>query len=811
MPFEPTKITREHILSAVKKIEREQIELTPSTKWDAEINGKFYPPKELMRYAHEEMNGEHFWNPGGGWPTNQYLEKLGFKVNQKNTNPLNDLIGRYKIHLTKNGLENEIYKWKLLEEFRGRPNINSVDFFNEIKTINFSNLVYPVGITAIHQLAKEKTEEYREAFKILFDETLTLEKRIKDFYESTLPLYRELVPDVKLSHHQDERTMATFLTYYNPLKYSFYKNSFYKKLCDLLNIKSKSKLEKYSHYMSLVDDFIKNYISQDEELKRMISKFIEPDMFKDENYKLLAQDILYQTLDKAAGLNIDDEEIDEEDEAEEKMTSKTALYPLNQILYGPPGTGKTYTTINRALEILEEETHGVSREDLKGKFDEYIENGQIVFTTFHQSMSYEDFIEGIKPETVDSPGGIEYIVKPGIFKRLCTLAASNFVNDDNFENVYASFLEEIEENNGSLILKTQAQEKEFVVYENRNGNIRFHANTDKANPATLKKEYIKNYLQTGEINDWASYTKSIGAYLKTKYNYKSKINKKPKKYVIIIDEINRGNVSQIFGELITLIEESKRAGNPEMIEVELPYSQTKFSVPGNVYLIGTMNTADRSIEALDTALRRRFSFYEMNANPLLVAPKMLLQNLLATYSHLEWADEVWIEVEKLFLEFTDAEITDRNKYEELGDNTNETRLDLNCDAFIKFKGINLQILLSKINIRIELLLNRDHHIGHSYFINVFSWQQLQSTFQNNIIPLLQEYFYGDYNKIGLVLGEGFFEDFDNQTILNPFPNFRAVEPNTYLEQQKLVLKNIGSMNIDEFKLAIEKLMSNAPQ
>ena len=296
--------------------------------------------------------------------------------------------------------------------------------------------------------------------------------------------------------------------------------------------------------------------------------------------------------------------------AENNRNTINKSQALNQILFGPPGTGKTYHTINKALSIIENKSEVVLKQEqrvaLKNRFDGYVKSGQIVFTTFHQSMSYEDFIEGIKPLEPDN-NFVSYKVVPGIFKQICSDAALGLEND------------------------------------------------------------------------------------------KEVANSKP--YVLIIDEINRGNVSQIFGELITLIEDDKRLGKDEALKVTLPYSKDKFGVPPNLYIIGTMNTADRSVEALDTALRRRFSFIEMPPNAETIALEGINKGVI-------------------------------------GD-------------------IDLVELLNVINKRIEKLLDKDHQIGHSFFMSIEDTNGLRKAFKNKIIPLLQEYFFGDYGKIGLVLGEAF--------------------------------------------------------
>jgi 5-methylcytosine-specific restriction protein B len=384
--------------------------------------------------------------------------------------------------------------------------------------------------------------------------------------------------------------------------------------------------------------------------------------------------------------------------------------PLNQILYGPPGTGKTYNTINKAISIADPEFDlSQSREKVKERYDQLLESGQVVFTTFHQSMSYEDFIEGIKPHKTEE-NEVYYDVEKGLFRSICEKASEKRIKSNNFTVVYSKLLQEIDSAPESkLVLETLSQAKEFTIYKNSKGNIRFHANTEKAYEGVIKKEILEHYLRTGEALDWSSYTKSISKYLIDKYSYSQAEEAVRKRYVLIIDEINRGNVSQIFGELITLIEESKRLGNAEELKVTLPYSKKEFGVPANLYIIGTMNTADRSVEALDSALRRRFSFVEM---------------------------------------MPDLEVLNGKE----------------------INGISLKELLSTVNKRVEILLGRDHTIGHSYFIDVKMEQDIRNTFKDSIIPLLQEYFYGDYEKIGMILGNEFF-DVTEKYDKNLFANF----------------------------------------
>ena len=365
-------------------------------------------------------------------------------------------------------------------------------------------------------------------------------------------------------------------------------------------------------------------------------------------------------------------------------------------------------------------------------------------------MSYEDFIEGIKPLKPNQEDNyIKYDIVPGIFKKICQDAITpNLVE---FDSAYEKLKNDLIAND-LLSLKTPTG-KEFSISLNSNDNLTLHTGLNKEKQGTLTKENIQKQINGEEkFKGWEGYFKGVIEYLKYKYNYSEKASVADKNYVLIIDEINRGNISQIFGELITLIEEDKRIGENEALEVVLPYSKEKFSVPSNLYIIGTMNTADRSVEALDTALRRRFYFEEMPPDP----------NLIATMGKLK---------------------------------NNSGILD----------EINLPALLNIINRRIAKLLDKDHQIGHSYFIHVGSVDELRKAFHNKIVPLLHEYFFGDLGKAGLVLGEGFFEPHDQQTE-ELFADFNDYDASSFAERPIYKVRDINKMSDSDFLSAINTLM-----
>lgn len=471
------------------------------------------------------------------------------------------------------------------------------------------------------------------------------------------------------------------------------------------------------------------------------------------------------------------DELDDKDFDDTLHTKKTSL---NQIFYGPPGTGKTYNTINAALEIIDPEFTQINdRIAVKTRFDQLMSEQRIGFVTFHQSFSYEDFVEGLKPEP-DENGTLNYIVADGLFKKMCDLAASRIEKESNDEisldnrSIWkmslgntlgddAYIYDECLENNyvllgygddidfshsvdRSAIIKTfnnmdyevdngsyqvtavntfihRIAKGDLIVISDGNAKYRAIAevtsdyqyldNDRDAYRQSRSVRWLKTFIPSRPRDD--IFHKAISQM--TIYELRhSTLNLKnlsnilapkspdaPEKlpYVLIIDEINRGNTASIFGELITLIESSKRTGADEALSISLPYSKESFSVPDNLYIIGTMNTADRSLSLMDSALRRRFKFKEM----------------LPDYSVLKG---------------------------------------------IEVKGIAINTMLETMNQRIEALFDREHMLGHAFFLPLKtdnSIELLKSIFRDEIIPLLKEYFFEDWSKIQLVLA-------DNQKIKN---------------------------------------------
>ena len=398
-------------------------------------------------------------------------------------------------------------------------------------------------------------------------------------------------------------------------------------------------------------------------------------------------------------------------------------HPLNQIFYGPPGTGKTWSTLASAVAIVHgrsvEAIEAEGRESTKRRFDELRLGGQVATVTFHQNYAYEDFIEGIRPlVSRDSADKMSYELKKGLFRTMSDQAVKMRLRSDQVgksweaPSVVGMFLEWVQSETAGgrsiplyrhegvdlAIVGVYGGEKDAA----RGVQIRGSA-TQNLYRGVLERDYpgfrdgaISSYKDIKPVKDSTSdeFGQAVYAFevlKKVREHHENAMKAENNaRCVLIIDEINRGNIARIFGELITLVEESRRLGGSDETKVTLPYSGDEFGVPENLYIIGTMNTADRSIALLDTALRRRFEFVEM---------------------------------------MPDSSLVDR----EVG-------------------GVNLRGLLDAINDRVRFLLDREHQIGHTYFLGVKDLESLKEVFQKQIVPLLQEYFYDDWAKIDAVLG-----------------------------------------------------------
>jgi hypothetical protein len=369
--------------------------------------------------------------------------------------------------------------------------------------------------------------------------------------------------------------------------------------------------------------------------------------------------------------------------------------PLNMILYGPPGTGKTYNTLFKAAAIIEERLIP-DIDEAKRIFNEHLGN-RIEFITFHQNYSYEDFIQGIKPDT-ENDKELTFEKRDGIFKKIADRALNNLKAADQpqsikrpFEEVFQEFINPLVEGDVEKI-ELRMKKVSCFITNVANKSIEFEKATGKSSHtlsiSTLKKMYEAESVL--DIQGLASYYMPLLNKLLElgKKNVNTTLNIQKQNYIIIIDEINRANISRVFGELITLIEPDKRSHGNIPLKCKLP-SGEEFMVPSNLYILGTMNTADKSIALIDVALRRRFQFIGFYPDYTLIP------------------------------DF--AEI---------------------------LKPINERIYKEKNS--------ADFMIGHSFFMN-HTKNDLQEIFNNAVIPLLFEYFNGNINKITEILKAGKIE------------------------------------------------------
>ena len=639
----------------------------PAEHYNSKVyNFSKWVQKRLNRFSVKDADGKDtYWciTMQKGWDTKQGFQ---WQLRDELVEALRSYLMKTLIDILSKGKPfkgyYEEYKWDLLDRSEGKDVLAVFDGLRGENVID-----NPRTDTVIKYLVDNKADKTRVCCQHLIDESVPLNDRLAAFKSEM----KALCPSKWKNTANDERTASALLTCVYPETYTFYKDEIYKNICDYFGYTSRKAGKKYEHFLELVNGFVKSY---GEEIQQIMLNEIKG--FKNKPLNLAVQTLFWCMKDYMK------EELDKKMTTETNNSSKGTWYDdvvrtwerrKNIVLYGAPGTGKTYDVPELAVRLCDPAFMAAepSREEIVSRYNQLKTEKRIAFTTFHQSLDYEDWIEGLRP-VVNENNQVTYEIESGIFKKLCEEAERPVVKDkqvgiaDNAVVWKVSLAgtgdndvrRECMENNhirigwdgyGPVI----SDETDWSVYNGEGKQILdAYINKMKIGDIVMScyssqtidaigvvvgdyefEDKFPNYKRVRRVN-WLvkninenivemndGKTMTLGTVYRLnsitldnvksileKYDTSSKMEENDKAYVMVIDELNRGNVSKVFGELITLLEADKRKGRINAESVVLPYSKKAFHIPNNVYLIATMNTADRSLGSLDYAIRRRFAF-----------------------------------------------------------------------------------------------------------------------------------------------------------------------------------------------------------
>lgn len=655
---------KEHKATCVKV---SQVYGKPAQYYNSKVyNFSKWVQKRLNRFSVKDADDKDtYWciTMQKGWDTKQ-----GFQWQLRD-----ELVEALRIYLMKtlidvfrkgkpfNGYYEE-YKWDLLDRSEGKDVLAVFDGLRGENVID-----NPRTDSVIKYLVENEADKTRVCCQHLIDESVPLNERLAAFKSEI----KALCPSKWKNTANDERTASALLTCVYPATYTFYKDEIYQNICDYFGYTSRKAGKKYEHFMELVNGFVKSY---GEEIQQIMLNEIKG--FKNKPLNLAVQTLFWCMKDYMK------EELDKKMTTETNNSSKGTWYDdvvrtwerrKNVVLYGAPGTGKTYDVPELAVRLCDPAFMAAepSREEIVSRYNQLKMEKRIAFTTFHQSLDYEEWIEGLRP-VVNENNQVTYEIESGIFKKLCEEAerpvvkdkqvgiadnavvwkvslagtGDNPVRSDCMKNSYIRIGWDgygpviSDETDWSVYNGEGKQILDAYINKMKIGDIVMSCYSSQTIDAigvvigdyefedkfpNYKRVRRVNWLVKNinenivEMNDGKTMTLGTVYRLNSitldnvksileKYNTSSKMEENDKAYVMVIDELNRGNVSKVFGELITLLEADKRKGRINAESVVLPYSKKGFHIPNNVYLIATMNTADRSLGSLDYAIRRRFAF-----------------------------------------------------------------------------------------------------------------------------------------------------------------------------------------------------------